>query len=200
MPAETMLEGATTLWEALGRIPDPRSRRGLRYSLRSILAVCVCAVMAGRLTSAAIVRWGRGLNREQREMLDIHRWTTPREALLSTLLPRLDVEALERVLALWVGREVSESSLTCANLDGKEERGSHLAGERGVHLLALYCEAAKGVLAQQRAPRDADEIGGAAMLILRTPLKGLIVTGDAIFAQKELCRETTEKGGTTFSP
>ncbi|WP_232430558.1 transposase family protein [Salinispora pacifica] len=35
------------LLTALARVPDPRDPRGVRYSLASVLAVAVCAVMAG---------------------------------------------------------------------------------------------------------------------------------------------------------
>ncbi|MGI5180285.1 transposase family protein [Dactylosporangium sp. CA-152071] len=35
------------LLSALARVPDPRDRRGIRYSLASLLAVAVCAVLAG---------------------------------------------------------------------------------------------------------------------------------------------------------
>ncbi|GAB3864003.1 hypothetical protein GCM10029963_73670 [Micromonospora andamanensis] len=42
------------LLEALARVPDPRDPRGIRYPLASVLAVAVCAVMAGASTFAAI--------------------------------------------------------------------------------------------------------------------------------------------------
>lgn len=45
------------LLEALARVPDPRDPRGVRYPLASVLAVAVCAVMAGACTFAAIVDW-----------------------------------------------------------------------------------------------------------------------------------------------
>src|SRR5215204_5158086 len=46
------------LVEALAQTPDPRARRGVRYPFAVLLAVAVCAVMAG-----ALVRGGRGLGR-----------------------------------------------------------------------------------------------------------------------------------------
>ena len=40
------------LLEALGRVPDPRRRRGRRYALVFVLAVAVACALAGRGTSA----------------------------------------------------------------------------------------------------------------------------------------------------
>ena len=39
---------------ALAVVPDPRDRRGMRYPLVSMLAVAMCAVLAGACTFAAI--------------------------------------------------------------------------------------------------------------------------------------------------
>src|SRR5436305_12726602 len=45
------------LLQALAAVPDPRARRGVRYRLTSLLAVAVCAVLAGAATFAAIADW-----------------------------------------------------------------------------------------------------------------------------------------------
>jgi DDE_Tnp_1-associated len=46
------------LLHALTAVPDPRHRSGVRYRLASLLAVAVCAVLAGATTFAAIADWG----------------------------------------------------------------------------------------------------------------------------------------------
>ncbi|WP_432835743.1 transposase family protein [Dactylosporangium sp. CA-092794] len=51
------VEEPCVLLAALARVPDPRDRRGIRYSLASLLAVAVCAVLAGAVTFAAIMDW-----------------------------------------------------------------------------------------------------------------------------------------------
>jgi hypothetical protein len=48
---------------ALAAVPDPRDPRGKRYPLVSMLAVAVCAVLAGACTFAAIGDWVRDLDR-----------------------------------------------------------------------------------------------------------------------------------------
>lgn len=57
-PPQPVTEGEQEgLLRALAAVPDPRSPRGLRYPLAGLLAVAVCAVMAGASSMAAIADW-----------------------------------------------------------------------------------------------------------------------------------------------
>ena len=47
------------LWAVLGQLPDRRSRHGMRFELRSVLAIVPAALLSGRTSPAAIARWGR---------------------------------------------------------------------------------------------------------------------------------------------
>ena len=68
-PTDTPLPVAVTdseqlsLFVALRAVPDPRDPRGRRYPLVSMLAVAMCAVLAGACTFAAIADWVRDLDR-----------------------------------------------------------------------------------------------------------------------------------------
>jgi len=46
--------------------PDPRDPRGIRYPLAAVLAVAVCAVMAGASCFAAIADWLHDLDEHAR--------------------------------------------------------------------------------------------------------------------------------------
>src|SRR3954471_12202424 len=56
------LDDPHDLLTALARVPDPRDPRGVRYRLASLLAVAVCAVLAGAGTFAAITDWAADLD------------------------------------------------------------------------------------------------------------------------------------------
>src|SRR4051794_24634989 len=56
------LDDPHELLTALARVPDPRDPRGVRYRLASLLAVAVCAVLAGAGTFAAITDWAADLD------------------------------------------------------------------------------------------------------------------------------------------
>jgi hypothetical protein len=48
---------------------DPRKRRGCRYRLATVLAVSVCAVLAGARSDVAIAEWAEDLPVSAREVV-----------------------------------------------------------------------------------------------------------------------------------
>ena len=48
---------AVTLWDCLGKVRDRRKRQGRRYSLRSIVALSMGAMLGGCSSLGAIAQW-----------------------------------------------------------------------------------------------------------------------------------------------
>jgi predicted transposase YbfD/YdcC len=67
-----------------------------------------------------------------------------------------------------------------------------------VHLLAAFSERLQGVIGQLRVAPEANEITAALTLLKTLPIEGAIISGDAIFAQTDLCRLIVERGGDYF--
>src|SRR5574337_2232683 len=57
LPAKTSTTRHERLLAALEAVPDPRDRRGVRYSLAGVLALAVTATVAGCRSFAAIGQW-----------------------------------------------------------------------------------------------------------------------------------------------
>ena len=174
-----------TLWDYLGTVPDHRKRRGVRFKLRSILALAFAAVLAGRKSLAAIARWAEKLeeNKELLRQFDIERDEAPCHVTFHYVFKGLKVKAFERALSSWVKALAREDVMDHVAMDGKVLRGSRSGESEAVHLLAAYCEKVKGVVAQVEVSRGTNEITAAMKLLKGVPLEGAIVTGDAIFAQ-----------------
>ena len=51
---EADAQAPTDLVAALATVPDPRARRGIRHRLVTVLALAVCAVLAGARSYVAI--------------------------------------------------------------------------------------------------------------------------------------------------
>ena len=83
----------------LGKVPDPRDPRGLRYPLSGVLAVAVCAVLAGARSFAAIGDWALDLGVEQLERLGLQK--APVESTMRKLFARLDAAALDAAPAVF---------------------------------------------------------------------------------------------------
>ncbi|MGM1058709.1 transposase family protein [Saccharothrix sp. Mg75] len=85
---------------ALAKVPDPRDPRGIRYPLSALLAVAVCAVLAGASSFAAISDWLRDLDGHARERLGFDR--IPSATTMWRVLTRLDADLLATVLGGWL--------------------------------------------------------------------------------------------------
>ncbi len=191
-----------TLWEYLGTVPDHRKARGKRYELRSVLAIALAAVLAGRRGLAAIARWAKRLERDENRHLlrefGVKRNTEPCHVTFHYVFTELNVKAFEKALASWVKKLVKQEVLGHCPIDGKVARGSRSAEYEAVHLMAAYSEKLKGVVAQVEVPRGKNEITAALALLNGVPLKGSIVTGDAILCQKKICSKVARGGGDYF--
>src|SRR6266704_1860370 len=90
-----------SLLVALAAVPDPRDPRGTRYPLVSMLAVAVCAVLAGACTFAAITDWVRDLDRPAWGRLGFTD-RVPAATTVWRLLIRIDADVLSAVLTRWL--------------------------------------------------------------------------------------------------
>lgn len=187
--------GEGSLWEALCRVPDHRRKAGQRYPLSGLLLIAVAALLSGRRDQLGIVRWGRQLNGAALAVLGITRGRIPAPSVWCELFQGLDIVSLEVVLGDWVrgGRPLGHIAI-----DGKRLRGSATTETPGVHLLAAFSDSLCGVIGQLQLAPDCNEITAALDLLKTLPLRGSIVTGDAIFTQKEICRLIKERGGEYF--
>src|SRR2546429_6569297 len=118
------------LLEALGQVPDPRDPRGRRYPLVPVLAIAVCAVLAGARSYAAIAEWAADAPPRLRARLGLTR-TVPDLVTIWRVLTAVDPAALDRALGAWVsaqlaGRRPPGKRVVLA-VDGKTVRGARAA-------------------------------------------------------------------------
>ncbi len=187
---------ANGLWEVLASIPDHRRPDGRRYPLASLLFIAVAARLAGRRDQLGIVRWGRRLSRETLRAIGIGRDRVPAPPVWCELFKQLDVTALERALGGWVIGETPATGHVA--IDGKRLRGSATARSPGTHPLAAFRVSLQGVIGQLSVPPESNEITAALELLKTLHLKGVVVTGDAIFTQTEICKVIAHGGGACF--
>jgi len=187
-----------SLLEALARVPDPRGRQGRRYRAASMLALAVCAMACGARSLYAICQWGKEHQHLVCEALGIKRMRTPDGVTMHRLFVRLDTEAFEAVLGKWLSERGLKRGQGIA-LDGKTLRGIHGEEIPGVHLISAFAHQSGIVLGQRAAPGQGQELEAVKAVLESLDLKGQIVTGDALLAQRDICRKIGEKGGSGSS-
>ncbi|NSW58319.1 MAG: ISAs1 family transposase [Armatimonadetes bacterium] len=127
------------------------------------------------------------------DALGIQRLTTPDSATLHRIFRHLDVGAFEQVLGEWLcARGLKEGEAIA--LDGKTLRGIHGDQVPGVHLVAAFSHCSGIVLTQEAAPGKGQELAAVKAVLARLDLQGHVVTGDALLAQRSLCRQVVKKG------
>lgn len=196
MERDETMRGFGSLWEVFRTIPDHRRAAGKRYPLAGLLVIAVAAMLSGRRSQLAIIRWGRQLSPEAMAAVGITRGRVPAPSVWSELFRDLDVASLERGLGAWVRGDTGAGGQVA--VDGKRLRGSRSGDRPGLHLLAAFSERLSGVIGQLRVEPGANEITAALQMLKELPLEGTVVSGDAIFAQKAICRTIIAGGGDYF--
>jgi len=194
--SEVAVPGAAAedLLEALGRVPDPRGRR---YPLVPVLAIAVCAMLAGARSYAAIAEWAADAPPRLRARLGLP-GPVPDLATIWRVLTTVDPAAVDRAAGAWVSAQLAARRPTAQvvlAVDGKTVRGARTGDGTAPHLLACLDHGAGVVLAQVAVDGKTNEITVfTALLAQAGDLDGVLVTADALHAQREHATWLHERG------
>lgn len=195
-----MSDPSISLFDCFASVPDPRSVLGKRHPLNAILTLCSVAMLCGCRSLFAIAQFGRDRGKHFAAALGFTRETTPCCTTLHYLFVALDEVAFENAIAQWTTAAAAAHGWTTVSLDGKTLRGSTDVQLPGVHLLAAYAHEAGIVLRQLPVDVKTNEHKAALELLDLIPVKGKIVTGDAMFCQRDLSRKIRAKQGDYLWP
>lgn len=198
-----------TLWMHMACIPDPRGDKGKRYEWSYLLTLIAAALLAGHKSLLAISQWvslqgavfiGR-LHPQRREI--------PSYATLRRVLCQVDLDILERHLAIYtqaldeddrVGGRIETRDgryLWGQAVDGKTLRGASAHGQP-VHLVSIVRHENASVLGQIPTAHSIDEPQVARALLARLPLAHTVTTMDALYTERALAEQILEAGGEYF--
>jgi hypothetical protein len=184
-----------SLLDVLAQVPDPRSRHGRRHPLAAVLSLAVLAMLAGAKSYQAIAQFGRDKGFALAHLLGFTRGKTPTKSTFSVLFRIVDVQAFEQALSDWLAARRLQGQEKAFALDGKSARGSRDGDVPGQHLVAAYCAEAQAVLAQVKVDAKTNEHKAALELLGILPVQGNIITGDALFCQRDVCAAIIAAGG-----
>ncbi|PDW00802.1 ISAs1 family transposase [Candidatus Chloroploca asiatica] len=189
------------IYQQFQQVPDLRHRRGVRYPLAVMLTIALWAKLAGANQLRAIAEWARERQGELAAQFDLARTTMPHPTTWSRVLASaVAAEALDHALMPLLipppAAEVPARASQQIALDGKAVRGTIPRGHsQGVHLLSAFVVETGVVVAQEPVTSKENEIVAAPRLLKRLNLRGTIITGDAMFAQRSLSIQVVEDGG-----
>ncbi len=188
----------------LAEIPDPRSRHGRQHSLSAVLGLACCAILCGARGYAAIAQWAVDHDIAFMHRLGFTR-TPPKLGGIRKVLIALNRTAFENALTRWaetvLGRPLqgNEAPLQACALDGKTVCGSFEGLNKAVHLLSLVAHESGLTVAQTEVPQGGvdktNEHKTALRLLKGLVLEGRLITGDAMFCQRDLSQEILDAKG-----
>jgi predicted transposase YbfD/YdcC len=196
---QVVSERSTGLLRYLAGVPDPRDRRGRRHGLVGVLAVAVCAVLAGARSFTAIGEWAADAPAQVLRALGVRvdpltgLVAAPDEATVRRVLTAVDGDALDAAVGAWLQGLALDRAMAwpsgrpsrpALGVDGKTLRGSGPAGAQ-VHLLAAMDHTRQAVLAQVEVDGKSNEITAFQPLLDPLDLAGVVVTSDAMHTQRE---------------
>lgn len=195
-PALSEQEVVASLAAHFAALTDNRKPRGLRYKLTPLLVLIVLAKVCGANNPQEIAKWIEYRAAWLKEALGLSWEKMPHHSTYRRVLQSaLNLLELELVAGQYL-TGLTQAGCEILNLDGKRGRGTIQKGETGgLHLLALQQTNNNAVVAQTALTPTENEISGAKRLMKRAELKGKIVSGDAILAQRALSRQVVTQGG-----
>jgi predicted transposase YbfD/YdcC len=194
------VEPGADLLVALAGVPDSRKARGCRHRLVTVLAIGVCAVLAGARSYVAIAEWAHDLPVSTRLRLGIGR-RAPSESTIRRILQTVDLDALDGALSRWLADRLPvppPGRMRMVAVDGKTARGARTDGGTQVHLLAAFDPASGVVLGQTQVSGHggkSSEITAFAPLLDRSDLTDVLLTADALHTQRGHADYLHHRGG-----
>lgn len=181
------LDGEGGLFSVLGTITEPRKRRGIRHTIQSVLAIAVCATLAGARSFTAIAEWAAEQSREALLKLGCKRRKPPSDRTVSRVMHRVDAAEVDRRVGGWVAQQVQLQG-RAISIDGKTLRGSRDGDKPAVHLLSAIVHGSGAVVAQVSVGEKTNEIPCIKPLLAPLDISGGVVTADAMHTQRETAR------------
>jgi len=180
------LEEKGGLLERLEQVTDPRKRRGIRHSHVSILAIAICACLAGARSFVAIAEWAADLGQDLLRKLRCRRdpktgrYVPPSEPTIRRVLQSVDADEVDRIVGDWLADQCDDDAVA---VDGKTLRGSKRKDGKPVHLIAALLHNQGVVLSQTEVDSKSNEITAFEPLLDPIDLQGKVVTADAMHLQ-----------------
>src|SRR3712207_6138403 len=187
-----MVEGLAACFTGL---EDPRETRRCDHQLVDILAVAVCAVIAGAESWEDIELYGRSKQAWLKTFLALPNGI-PSHDTFRRVFMLIDPDAFEGCFARLAQSLTSKGEREVVAIDGKNVRrpGSRRHDHGPLHLVSAWASDQGLVLGQREVDGKSNEITAIPELLDTLHLDGSIVTLDAMGCQKDIAAQIRAKG------
>jgi predicted transposase YbfD/YdcC len=178
-------------------LTDPR-RRKVVYPLINIVAIAICAVIAGADDFVSIAEWGRQKRDWLSKILDLSSGI-PSHDRFNAVFAALKPAELEKCLVSWITALHELTAGQVVAIDGKTLRHSFdkATGKSAIHMVSAWATANHISLGQVVVDAKSNEITAIPQLLQLLEISGSVVTIDAMGCQTAIA-ETIVNGGADY--
>ena len=189
-----MSKNDTLFIRCFGQIEDPRLDRQKRHSLLDIIAIAICAAIAGADSWTEIADFGRAKEDWLRTFVKIPNGI-PSHDTFGRVFSLLDPERFQEAFRDWVAAVQGRVRGVVA-IDGKTARGSHdhAKGKKAIHVVSAWARESSLALGQVTVDEKSNEITAIPELVRMLNLKGCLVTIDAMGCQRHIAKTIIDAG------
>ena len=191
-----------SIWDCFRTLRDPRrSKRQKKHKLLDIVAIALCAVIAGADDWPHVVTFAKERQEWLKTFLDLTNGIPSRKTF-ERVFAGLSPHGLQSCLLLWLHRCTAGLGLEHIAIDGKTLRhsGDAVAGLGALHLVSAWATKAGLSLGQVAVDAKSNEITAIPLLLRLLDLEGALVTIDAMGTQKEIAALVVDAGGDYVLP
>src|SRR5512143_4118720 len=176
-------------------LTDPRVDRTRLHELLDVVAIAICAVIAGADSWEHIEQFARAKHDWLKTFLALPNGV-PSHDTIARVFARLDPGEFQRCFLGWIGALQEATGRRGIAIDGKSLRRSfdRAKGKSALHLVHAWAAANHLLLGQVAVDEKSNEITAIPELLKVLELSGAIVTIDAMGCQKEIARTIREEG------
>jgi predicted transposase YbfD/YdcC len=176
-------------------LPDPRRPRRRLHRLLDLIAIAICAVVAGCDDWVEVAAYGRKKRTWLQTFLPLPHGI-PSHDTFSRVFRLLDPRAFQRCFTRWIEAVQTATGGKLVAIDGKTLRHSFdtAASQSALHLISAWAGQNRLVLAQRAVDGHSNEITAIPELVRLLDLKGAVVTIDAMGCQKEIVAALRDGG------
>ena len=181
--------------EAFAGLPDPRVDRGKKHLLGDILAISLCAVVAGADSWEEVEAFGEAKQDWLKRFLALPNGV-PSHDTFHRVFARLDPDKFAACVADWLAGACEATGLRHVAVDGKSVRASPKGTFSGrLHLVSAWATEQRLILGQVSVGDGSHEIAAVPELLRVLDLNGAVVTLDAAGCQKAIAAQVRDRGG-----
>lgn len=186
---------ATGIQEHFGELKDPRIDRTKRHKLLDIVAIAICATIAGADNWEDIAEFGKARVDWFKTFLELPNGI-PSHDTFNRVFARLDPEQFQACFIDWVRAVSVLSDAQVIAIDGKVLRRSHDKGmgKAAIDMVSAWATANRLVLGQVKVDEKSNEMTAIPQLLEALAIEGCTVTIDALGCQTEIAKKIIERG------